>query len=406
MLVGFAAPDISTFRQNVWRPGVVQPVLVSADPSDHLPIRHRYLPWSRWSSSGLSKPSSLSSITNQPQLGNGGVITSIAESMRRQVEARPRQRNQNEGSAIWESHPAYVSRATLGQIIHPFAPDSKVSHPTLRQRTAAEPVSQLLTIVSGIRRPLANLKAQASNAEMLQVTLSPTSPQYLRKYLPTLRMIFNLDTSAQTTSLSSCQLITSTSEVDVMMPELPVDLRVSNTSHLEVSSISDLDATISSFIAASNLDIWQSNQRLSTPNGLRLHVPGHALKMINSSRATKSIKDKTPVSPSHHEDEDGIIPKPTSHKPTKVVPKILQNGVGVEYTFTGLEHQSVITAPYEEGTELKYTIVEAGIIGGRREELSVVLSDGTGNVCQWDRAKMLWRSAERLLREIRGMNGS
>lgn len=191
-----------------------------------------------------------------------------------------------------------------------------------------------------------------------------------------------------------------------MMPELPVDLRVSNTSHLEVSSISNLDATISSFITASNLDIWHSNQRLSTPNGLKLLLPGHALKMNNSSRAVKSTKDKKPVPPSNHVDEDEINPKPTLHKPIKVDPKILQKGVEVDYTFTGLEHQSIITAPYEEGTELKYTIVEAGKIGGRREELSVVLKDGTAVVHPWEKAKVLWRGAERLIREIQGVNES
>ena len=163
-----------------------------------------------------------------------------------------------------------------------------------------------------------------------------------------------------------------------MMPELPVDLRVSNTSHLEVSSISNLDATISSFITASNLDIWHSNERLSTPNGLKLHLPGHTLRLNDGSQAI--------------------------HSPIKVDSKTLQEGVEVDYTFTGLEHQSTITAPYEEGTELKYSIVEAGKIGGRREELGVVLTDGTADVHPSDRAKILWRGAERLIREIQGVN--
>lgn len=198
-----------------------------------------------------------------------------------------------------------------------------------------------------------------------------------------------------------------------MMPELPVDLRVSNTSHLEVSSLSILDATISSFITESNLDIWHSNQRLSTPNGLklrlpdhalRLHLPDHTLKVKNGSQAMESTEDKKPVSPSNHEDEDEIDPKPTPHKPVEVDLKTLQKGVEVDYTFTGLEHQSTITAPYEEGTELKYSIVEAGKIGGRREELSVVLKDGAAEIHPWDRAKVLWRGAERLIREIQGVN--
>ena len=414
MLVAFTAPDISTHRRSVWRSGWEQSALVSVDPGDHLPIRHRYLPWSRWSSSGLSKPSTPSSVADVPQLGKGNVLRIIANSVRRQLEAQTRHRNPSEGSAIWASHPVYVSRATLGQVIHPYAPDSKVSHPLQRQRTAAEPASQLLTMVSGVRRPLANLKAQASNVETLQITLSP-APLHLRDHLPSLKIIFNLDSSAQRTSLSSCQLITSASEVDVMMPELPVDLRVSNTSHLEVSSLSNLDATISSFITESNLDIWHSNQRLSTPNGLKLQLPDHAvrlrlpdhrLKTNNGSQAMESTNEKEPVPPSNHEDEDEINPKSTLHKPVKVDPKTLQKGVEVDYTFTGLEHQSTITAPYEEGTELKYSIVEAGKIGGRREELSVVLKDGFADVHPWDRAKVLWRGAQRLIREIQGVNES
>ena len=198
-----------------------------------------------------------------------------------------------------------------------------------------------------------------------------------------------------------------------MMPELPVDLRVSNTSHLEVSSLSNLDATISSFITESNLDIWHSNQRLSTPNGLklqlpdhalRLHLPDHTLKMNNGSQAVKSTNDKKPVPPTNYEDEDEINSKPTLHKPIEVDPRNLQKSVEVDYTFIGLEHQSTITVPYEEGTELKYSIVEAGKIGGRREELSVVLKDGTAEIHPWDRAKVLWRGAERLIGEIQGVS--
>ena len=162
-----------------------------------------------------------------------------------------------------------------------------------------------------------------------------------------------------------------------MMPERTVDVRISNTSHLDVSSISNLDPNIMSFITASNLNIWHHNQRLSTPNGLKLYLPGYAL----------SIHDVSRIPPL---------------KPEEVDPNILQKGVEVDYTFTGLEHRSTISAPYEEGTELRYSIVEAGRLGGRREELSVVLKDGFANIHSSERAKTLWQGAERLIRETEG----
>ena len=130
-----------------------------------------------------------------------------------------------------------------------------------------------------MRRPLANLNAQSRNSEVLHIKLSPTSPDELLGFLPSLELVFGLDNTAQQTSLSSCRLVVSTSEIDVLMPRHNVDMRVSNRSHIDVASMSTLDPAIEAFIVASDLDIWHSNERLSTPNGLQLHVPGHVLKV-------------------------------------------------------------------------------------------------------------------------------
>ena len=94
----------------------------------------------------------------------------------------------------------------------------------------------------------------------------------------------------------------------------------------------------------SNLGIW-GTERLRTPTEITLEIPLHAMR-------------------SHT--------LPAEENPTPVL---------AEYTFTNLEHHSELRIPFRERdsrTDLTYTSIEAGKIGGRRDELALRHCDDPG----------------------------
>lgn len=198
---------------------------------------------------------------------------------------------------------------------------------------------EFVHLVPGLVRSLTNLGSRKTSEEFLQIRLSPSAKNLSLPVpvaaLPDLEIRVSFDQENRTTSIKDVRLVNAR-EKDFLQPQNIVDLRFTRKQCVYAKDGS-IDPSITSFVRDSNLDIW-GTERLKTPLGLSLSIPALAIKP--------------------HKNFD-----PTVHE-----------SLLVDYTSFGLEHKSSLTMPYREPDSwptVTYTKVEAGRIGGRRDELSL-----------------------------------
>ena len=200
---------------------------------------------------------------------------------------------------------------------------------------------QFVPLVPGLVRSLESVGPLEKAEEFLQVRLSPSSKNMSLpvpvKALPDLEMRILFDNENKATSIKDVRLVTKKEE-DFLQPQNTVDLRFIREQRVYANAKDDdIDPRIISFVQNSNFNIW-GTERLKTPLDLSLSIPAHAVQPHN-----------------------GFDPK--SH-----------DTLLVEYTSLGLEHRSSLTIPYRDSNSwptLTYTNIEAGRVGGRRDELSL-----------------------------------
>ena len=264
----------------------------------------------------------------------------------------------------WKSEIEYHDSATLGQILLPTKMAGTVASALERVRGGkiglnhkpkkTDPIMKALRtkditlkcsdqprefvhLVPGLVRSLENLGSRKTSEEFLQIRLSPSAKNLSLPVpvgaLPDLEIRVSFDQENRTTSIKDVRLVNAR-EKDFLQPQNVVDLRFTRKQCVYAKDGS-IDPSIASFVQDSNLDIW-GTERLKTPLGLSLSIPALAIKP--------------------HKNFD-----PTVHE-----------SLLVDYTSFGLEHRSSLTMPYREPDSwptLTYTNVEAGRIGGRRDEL-------------------------------------
>ena len=147
------------------------------------------------------------------------------------------------------------------------------------------------------------------------------------KQAPDLEIYLDIDQDRQYVAPKEMRAIFSTKKTDLLLPKESNDFRF--VSNQYVISSPELDPNLSAFIQASNLNLWGS-ERLKTPPSLVLDVPGF------NSREQGRIEDLGPI----------------------------------EYVFTALEHRTQLSA-VRDGFQYEYTMIEAGRIGGQREEFRI-----------------------------------
>ncbi len=196
---------------------------------------------------------------------------------------------------------------------------------------------EFLPLVPGLVHSLESLGSFKKSEEFGQVRLSPSSKNLSLpvpvEALPDLEVRVFFDDEKKTIAIKDVRLVNG-KEMDFLLPEHIVDMRFARKRCVYARDDS-IDPRIASFVQNSSFDIW-GTERLKTPLGLSLSIPAFAIQSHGG------------FDPSSHET------------------------LLVDYTSFGLEHRCSLTMRYQEPDSwptLTYTSVEAGRIGGRRDEL-------------------------------------
>lgn len=316
--------------------------------------------WSRWCSPDIRqndlenrKPSSIAPLNTLASPLN--YDQAAANSLTR-FFAPPEEEHEVEGrnSPYWQSQVSHLDSAVLGQVLFPTAAaEQKAASIQAKAKGAKDERirgklgqwrREFVTQVPGVLRLFEPLGAvdpgpNLGSEEYLHIRLTPsfknTSLPIPIEVLPDLEIQISLDNDSRTASVRFARL-THNKQVDLLLPQNTVDLRFSRQTCVYWQRGS-LDPRIQQFVQDSNLDIW-GTERIRTPTEVTLEIPLHAMR-------------------SHT--------LPAEENPTPIL---------AEYTFTNLEHHSELCIPFRERdsrTDLTYTSIEAGKIGGRRDELAL-----------------------------------
>ena len=203
-----------------------------------------------------------------------------------------------------------------------------------------------LPLAGGMVAKMGRFENHTSRSEEISITLhpklSPSISPSLLPHVPVLNIRLTASFADQTVKLDSARLVLQNKELGILCPGQRLDLMASYEVYVEAAT-RNIDPQIRRFITASNLDIW-GNANLTTPDRLQLNIPTYAIKSTKLDRKTAS-------------DEE----------PSSSDPKLIT----VDYAFTSLECHSVIRTIYSERNSLKYSAIEAGRAGGRRDETTL-----------------------------------
>ena len=244
----------------------------------------------------------------------------------------------------WTQEIEYHDSVTFGQVLFPTTIEKllkkrkgKIDIRSMSKKSLREH-REFVHLVPGLVQTVESLRPLKKSEEYLQVRLFPSSKNMSLpvpvKALPDLEIKMVFDEENKTVSINDVRLVTRT-EKDYLQPQSVVDLRFIRKQC--VSATAKVDPCITAFVGNSNLNIW-GTERLSTPVNLSLSIPALAVQSY-----------------------PGFDPK--AHE-----------SLLVDYASLGLEHRSSLTFPYQDSDSwptLSYTNVEAGRIGGRRDELSL-----------------------------------
>ena len=332
-------------------------LLVPIDVGSGLSLTDRSRQWCRWSSRSMrgidrraetdANSSRLDTVQNpldQQQVHNALNRFLVIKDKKRRTSENTRR--------YWIEDVIYQDSAILGHVVFP-TPKNEAD------RTSASPTSHLsglqprltkihtdfVTQVPGLVSlvddiGLENPHTKTRDEELLVIRLFPSSknillPQII-KAMPDLEIRIICDDKTKTTQIQKVSLVRR-EELGLLLPQNTVDLHFTHERCIHARSGS-IDPSIELFIQNSNLDIWGPG-RLKTPTDLTLSIPPHALGNVNDPSFTAKLKKNE-----------------------------------LQYTFASLEHRSEMEIPFSQPkshAELTYTTIEAGKIGGRRNELSL-----------------------------------
>ena len=347
--------------------GVLNPsqmIPAPVDVGNGLQLMSKNQPWSRWCSPNFRqnefkyrKPSSIAALNTSasPLSCDRVAADSLIEFF-----APPEEEHEAEekSSPYWQSTVSYLDSAVLGQVLFSTAAAEQKAASIQAKSKGAKDVKiqdelclwrrEFMTQVPGMLQMFEALGAVASGPELgseefLNIRLTPsfknTSLPIPLELLPDLEIRIWLDNVSRTATVKYARLVHS-KKLDLLMPQNIVDLRFFRQTCV-YWQCGRLDPQIQQFVQDSNLDIW-GTERLRTPTELTLEIPLNAMK-------THTF--------------------PTMDQPATTL---------AEYTFTSLEHHGELRIPFRDQdsrTDLTYTSIEGGKIGGRRYELALQHSE-------------------------------
>lgn len=167
-----------------------------------------------------------------------------------------------------------------------------------------------------------------------------------RWIFPDLELHLDIDESTKKTTLTDARLIIDRRHVDLLLPQEVADVRFLAGAYIPPAN-GQIDPQIHDFVNSSSLDIFGQG-RLKTPKSLEISIPAHAVQ-----------------------------PSPELIALQKHI-RVLKPGrdISVNYAFSSLEHRSYISKRVGN-SDLEYTIIESGQIGGRRIEARLVLQNSS-----------------------------
>ena len=261
-------------------------------------------------------------------------------------------------ASFWASEIEYHDSVTFGQILFPTKLASSIADAIRKSKNNTKaggnikPIGnreiglilmkqprEFVPLVPGLVHSLGSFQSPKERDDFVEIRLSP-SPKNLSlpvpvSALPDLEIRVSIDDESKATSIKDVRLVNRL-EKDFLQPHRIVDLRFIREQHVYAGN-DDIDPCITAFVQNSELNLL-GTERLKTPAGLSLSIP---------SLAVYPHKDFAP------KNYDTLL---------------------VDYTSLGLEVRSSVTVPYQESNSwptLTYTSIEAGRVGGRRDELSL-----------------------------------
>ena len=326
---------------------------VPVDVGSGLALIHRNQQWSRWCSPKARKIREFEvegvRSTSPNPLNSAKAVDTLNKFL-----APPQQYHEllSETSPYWQPKIVHSDSVTLGHLVFsgPSAAERSVPNQATTKAVKNDQVMgrlkktrrEFLSSIAGVfrlLRPLGSVTSNPAIAEYLQVHLTPslgTLPVPV-EVLPNLEIRIKLSEDNMTASIEYVRLVHS-KHLDFMLPQNTVDLRFIRGSSVYWQTEGPCDPRIQQFIQDSNFNIW-GTERLRTPTELALEIPAHAL------RPRKQLSEEE-------------VPGATS----------------VDYIFNSLEHRSELLIPISktgEWSNLTYTKIEAGKLGGRRDELTL-----------------------------------
>ena len=330
-----------------------QTVPVPVDVGSGLALIHRNQQWSRWCSPKARKLREVEvdrrKSTSPSPLDNAKAVNTLNKFL-----APPEQHQDlpSETSPYWQPNIVHSDSVTLGHLIFSGPLAANLSAPNQRTTKAVrddhlvgrpkKTRREFLSSIAGAFRllqPLGSVMSKPTIAEYLQIHLAPSLGMLPVpvEVLPNLEIRIKLSNDNMTASIEYVRLVHS-KHLDFMLPQNMVDLRFIRSSSVYWRTEGACDPRIQQFIQESNFNIW-GTERLRTPTELTLDIPAHALR---------------------------------PHK--QLVGEKVPGAMSVDYTFNSLEHRSELLIPISETGEwsnLTYTNIEAGKLGGRRDELTL-----------------------------------
>lgn len=254
-------------------------------------------------------------------------------------------------SEHWADSSLCESSAVFGYILYPLlkALEARRFTHIAKANNANDILNsehEFLSKIPGLRSFLQYSRlADIEEREELRIRLFPdqeTGTKCQQNVFPDLDISLDINRKSEKVSFASSKLIFPEGEVHLLLPDEGTDIRFLSRSF--VPSGEHPSPRISTFIENSNLNVF-GQERLRTPTNLTISVPSHAIRPVFGTKDEAINKTCGP----------------------DTSPNILVN-----YTFARLEHRSSFSGRIVGGS-VRYTVIEAGKTGGKREELRMVM---------------------------------
>ncbi|KAL8728873.1 MAG: hypothetical protein Q9166_005113 [cf. Caloplaca sp. 2 TL-2023] len=309
---------------------VLSPVAVLETKS--LPLIHRGTDWTRISSTGNEQE------TRMPKFQPSKAIKAISEHIQapntlvkidKQVSNHPH----------WSSSLSQESSVVLGRLLYP-AKDVNSTKPPGSFVEKLNHRRVLNTDLPGIRKNLEQRGFRMQMKEELQIRMNATNIANVQSDQSTalldLELCFLIQLQDREVVPQSVRLILRDTQADLLLPHKQMDLRFSTQIYIKATTTQI--PQISRFIESSKFDIWGPNSEPETPKNLTIGIPRRFL-----------VTDGDPEDP----DDSEVL---------------------VDYSFASVERHSVLHARPSQGSgtihfDLSFSTVDAGPIGGRRQEV-------------------------------------